>query len=145
MTCRSRTSPTRSRSRSGRRPWTPTVPAWRSSRSTSPRSRSSSRSAGQPDYPDSSVRSFPPATSGVADATQIHTHLCYSAFGEVIDSIARLDADVTSIEAARSHMEILGDLDAAGFTNQVGPGVYDIHSPRVPAEGEIAELLREAV
>ena len=103
------------------------------------------RRADQPDYLDWSVRSFRLATSGVSDATQIHTHLCYSEFGEVIDSIARLDADVTSIEAARSHMEILGDLDAAGFTNQVGPGVYDIHSPRVPAEGEIAELLREAV
>lgn len=103
------------------------------------------RRADQPDYLDWSVRSFRLATSGVSDATQIHTHLCYSEFGEVIDSIARLDADVTSIEAARSHMEILGDLDAAGFTNQVGPGVYDIHSPRVPSEGEIAELLREAV
>ena len=96
-------------------------------------------------YLDWSVRSFRLATSGVSDATQIHTHLCYSEFGPVIDSIARLDADVTSIEAARSHMEVLGDLDAVGFGNQIGPGVYDIHSPRVPSTEEIATLLREAL
>ncbi|MCD2262255.1 5-methyltetrahydropteroyltriglutamate--homocysteine S-methyltransferase [Dietzia aurantiaca] len=96
-------------------------------------------------YLEWSVNSFRLATSGVSDATQIHTHLCYSEFGTVIDSIARLDADVTSIEAARSHMEILADLDAAGFGNQVGPGVYDIHSPRVPSVEEIVSLLREAV
>jgi 5-methyltetrahydropteroyltriglutamate--homocysteine methyltransferase len=81
----------------------------------------------------------------VADDTQIHTHLCYSEFGEVIGAIADLDADVTSIEAARSHMEVLGDLNSAGFANSVGPGVYDIHSPRIPAAGEIAESLREAL
>ncbi|MFL0579842.1 5-methyltetrahydropteroyltriglutamate--homocysteine S-methyltransferase [Dietzia sp. 179-F 9C3 NHS] len=103
------------------------------------------RAADQPAYLDWAVRSFRLATSGVADATQIHTHLCYSEFGDVIDAIAGLDADVTSIEAARSHMEILGDLDAAGFANQVGPGVYDIHSPRVPSVDEIVGLLREAV
>ena len=97
------------------------------------------------DYLEWSVALFRLATSGVSDATQIHTHLCYSEFGTVIDSIARLDTDVTSIEAARSHMEILGDLDAAGFGNQVGPGVYDIHSPRVPSVEEIESLLREAV
>lgn len=96
-------------------------------------------------YLEWSVSSFRLATSGVSDDTQIHTHLCYSEFGTVIDSIARLDADVTSIEAARSHMEVLGDLDAAGFGNQVGPGVYDIHSPRVPTTDEIVTLLRAAV
>jgi 5-methyltetrahydropteroyltriglutamate--homocysteine methyltransferase len=80
----------------------------------------------------------------VADSTQIHTHLCYSEFGEVIGAIADLDADVTSIEAARSHMEVLGDLNATGFANSVGPGVYDIHSPRVPSVEEMAELLGEA-
>ena len=74
----------------------------------------------------------------MADATQIHTHLCYSEFGEVIDAIDALDADVTSIEAARSHMEVLGDLTAAGFAHSVGPGVYDIHSPRVPGVDEMA-------
>ncbi|HUO39868.1 MAG TPA: 5-methyltetrahydropteroyltriglutamate--homocysteine S-methyltransferase [Mycobacterium sp.] len=91
------------------------------------------------------VGAFRLATSGVSDATQIHTHLCYSEFGEVIGAIADLDADVTSIEAARSHMEVLDDLNAVGFANSVGPGVYDIHSPRVPSTQEIASLLREAL
>ena len=91
------------------------------------------------------VAAFRLATSGVADSTQIHTHLCYSEFGEVIGAIADLDADVTSIEAARSHMEVLDDLNAVGFANSVGPGVYDIHSPRVPATTEIAQSLREAL
>ncbi|MFV8267227.1 5-methyltetrahydropteroyltriglutamate--homocysteine S-methyltransferase [Mycolicibacterium peregrinum] len=91
------------------------------------------------------VDAFRLSTSGVADSTQIHTHLCYSEFGEVIGAIADLDADVTSIEAIRSHMEVLGDLNAAGFSNSVGPGVYDIHSPRVPGVEEIATSLREAL
>ncbi|SNS40750.1 5-methyltetrahydropteroyltriglutamate--homocysteine S-methyltransferase [Rhodococcoides kyotonense] len=92
-----------------------------------------------------SVRAFKLATSGVADSTQIHTHLCYSEFGEVIDAIVALDADVTSIEAARSHMEVLDDLNRVGFDLGVGPGVYDIHSPRVPGVDEIAESLRAAL
>ncbi|MGD9516684.1 5-methyltetrahydropteroyltriglutamate--homocysteine S-methyltransferase [Mycolicibacterium sp.] len=91
------------------------------------------------------VDAFKLSTSGVADSTQIHTHLCYSEFGEVIGAIADLDADVTSIEAARSHMEVLGDLNAVGFGNGVGPGVYDIHSPRVPSAEEMATSLREAL
>jgi 5-methyltetrahydropteroyltriglutamate--homocysteine methyltransferase len=91
------------------------------------------------------VDAFRLSTSGVADSTQIHTHLCYSEFGEVIGAIADLDADVTSIEAARSHMEVLGDLNAAGFANSVGPGVYDIHSPRVPGVEEMVSSLREAL
>lgn len=91
------------------------------------------------------VGAFRLATSGVADATQIHTHLCYSEFGEVIGAIADLDADVTSIEAARSHMEVLDDLNAIGFSNSVGPGVYDIHSPRIPSTDEMATSLREAL
>ncbi|NED59870.1 5-methyltetrahydropteroyltriglutamate--homocysteine S-methyltransferase, partial [Streptomyces sp. SID10244] len=76
---------------------------------------------------------------------QVHTHLCYSEFGEVIGAIAALDADVTSIEAARSHMEVLDDLNAAGFANGVGPGVYDIHSPRVPDAAEIEKSLTSAL
>ncbi|OZF05526.1 5-methyltetrahydropteroyltriglutamate--homocysteine S-methyltransferase [Rhodococcus sp. 14-2686-1-2] len=91
------------------------------------------------------VRAFKLSTSGVADSTQIHTHLCYSEFGEVIDAIVALDADVTSIEAARSHMEVLDDLGAVGFDLGVGPGVYDIHSPRVPSVDEITDSLREAL
>ncbi|MEU7628953.1 5-methyltetrahydropteroyltriglutamate--homocysteine S-methyltransferase [Nocardia sp. NPDC049220] len=103
------------------------------------------RTADQPAYLEWSVRSFRLATSGVSDATQIHTHLCYSEFGEVIDAIAGLDADVTSIEAARSHMEVLDDLNDAGFDLGVGPGVYDIHSPRVPSVEEITTSLRAAL
>ncbi len=103
------------------------------------------RAVDRPAYLDWSVQSFRLATSGVSDATQIHTHLCYSEFGDVIDSIAGLDADVTSIEAARSHMEVLDDLNAAGFDLGVGPGVYDIHSPRVPSVEEVTASLREAL
>ncbi|MDA4108369.1 5-methyltetrahydropteroyltriglutamate--homocysteine S-methyltransferase [Mycolicibacterium holsaticum] len=91
------------------------------------------------------VDAFRLSTSGVSDTTQIHTHLCYSEFGEIIGAIADLDADVTSIEAARSHMEVLNDLNAIGFSNSVGPGVYDIHSPRVPSVEEMVTSLREAL
>lgn len=103
------------------------------------------RSKAKDDYLKWAVDAFRLATSGVADGTQIHTHLCYSEFGEVIGAIADLDADVTSIEAARSHMEVLGDLNAAGFANSVGPGIYDIHSPRVPDVEEMTTSLREAL
>ncbi|MEU3015273.1 5-methyltetrahydropteroyltriglutamate--homocysteine S-methyltransferase [Nocardia asteroides] len=103
------------------------------------------RAADRPAYLRWSVDAFRLATAGVADTTQVHTHLCYSEFGEVISAIAGLDADVTSIEAARSHMEVLDDLTAAGFALGVGPGVYDIHSPRVPSVAEITEALTAAV
>jgi 5-methyltetrahydropteroyltriglutamate--homocysteine methyltransferase len=103
------------------------------------------RDADKAAYLDWAVGSFRLATSGVSDSTQIHTHLCYSEFGEVIGAIADLDADVTSIEAARSHMEVLDDLNSIGFSNSVGPGVYDIHSPRVPSTDEIATSLRAAL
>ncbi|WP_278263807.1 5-methyltetrahydropteroyltriglutamate--homocysteine S-methyltransferase [Nocardia sp. AG03] len=103
------------------------------------------RAADQPAYLQWSVDSFRLSTAGVADTTQVHTHLCYSEFGEVISAIAGLDADVTSIEAARSHMEVLDDLNAAGFALGVGPGVYDIHSPRVPSVEEITTSLTAAL
>ncbi len=103
------------------------------------------RDADKPAYLNWAVGAFRLATSGVSDSTQIHTHLCYSEFGEVIGAIADLDADVTSIEAARSHMEVLDDLNSVGFANSVGPGVYDIHSPRVPSTDEIAKSLRAAL
>jgi len=103
------------------------------------------RRADQQAYLDWAVGSFRLATSGVADDTQIHTHLCYSEFGEVITAIDALDADVTSIEASRSKMEVLGDLAAIGYARGVGPGVWDIHSPRVPSRDEVAESLRRAV
>jgi 5-methyltetrahydropteroyltriglutamate--homocysteine methyltransferase len=99
----------------------------------------------QPDYLDWSVGSFKLATSGVADKTQIHTHLCYSEFGVVIDAINRLDADVTSIEAARSKMEVVPDIERSGFARGIGPGVYDIHSPRVPSVDEVTSLLEIAL
>lgn len=103
------------------------------------------KQAAQPAYLDWSVGSFRLATAGAADATQVHTHLCYSEFAVVIDAIAALDADVTSIEAARSRGEVIGDIRTSGFAHGVGPGVYDIHSPRVPSVEEVAELLDRAV
>ena len=103
------------------------------------------RSKEKQEYLKWSVEAFKLSTAGVRDDTQIHTHLCYSEFGEVIGAIADLDADVTSIEAARSHMEVLDDLNAVGFGNGVGPGVYDIHSPRVPTSDEMTTALREAL
>ena len=103
------------------------------------------RDADKRAYLDWAVRAFRLATSGVSDTSQIHTHLCYSEFGEVIGAIADLDADVTSIEAARSAMEVLDDLNEVGFSNGVGPGVYDIHSPRVPGTAEIEKSLRAAL
>ena len=103
------------------------------------------RRADQAGYLDWSVKSFRLATAGAADSTQVHTHLCYSEFGAIIDAIDGLDADVTSIEAARSRMEVVHDLESHGFGRGVGPGVYDIHSPRVPGEQEVTELLSTAV
>jgi len=103
------------------------------------------RAADQKAYLEWAVGSFRLATSGVADTTQVHTHLCYSEFGEVITAIDALDADVTSIEASRSRMEVLDDLRAAGYSRGVGPGVWDIHSPRVPSQVEIVDALRRAV
>jgi 5-methyltetrahydropteroyltriglutamate--homocysteine methyltransferase len=99
------------------------------------------KTADQADYLDWSVGSFRLATAGVADRTQIHTHLCYSEFGVVIDAIDGLDADVTSIEAARSRMDVVPAIKASGFGRGIGPGVYDIHSPRVPSVEEISDLI----
>jgi 5-methyltetrahydropteroyltriglutamate--homocysteine methyltransferase len=96
-------------------------------------------------YLDWSVGSFRLATAGAVPATQVHTHLCYSEFDAVIDAIAALDADVTSIEAARSRGEVIGDIATSGFAAGIGPGVYDIHSPRVPSVDEITELLDRTV
>ena len=101
--------------------------------------------ADQPSYLDWSVGSFRLATSGVAKQTQVHTHLCYSEFGVVIDAIDRLDADVTSIEAARSKMEVVPDIATSGFGRGIGPGVYDIHSPRVPSIDEVTALIEIAL
>ena len=93
------------------------------------------------DYLNWSVGSFRLATSCVRPDTQIHTHLCYSEFGQIIDAIKGLDADVTSIEAARSKMEVVPELAEAGFDHGIGPGVWDIHAPRVPSTEELVELI----
>lgn len=103
------------------------------------------RHSEQAEYLRWAVDAFRLATGGADDATAIHTHLCYSEFGEVIGAIDRLDADVTSIEAARSNMEVLDDLRRASYRRGVGPGVYDIHSPRVPSVEELTTLVTKAV
>ena len=103
------------------------------------------RRADRPAYLEWSVGSFRLATGGAAPATQVHTHLCYSEFDVVIDAVDHLDADVTSIEASRSRMDILPAVAEHGFERQLGPGVWDIHSPRVPSQAECTELLQRAV
>lgn len=97
------------------------------------------------DYLRWSVKCFRLASAGVADDTQIHTHMCYSEFGDMVQAIAQMDADVISIEAARSGMDLLNSLQEIEYPNAIGPGVYDIHSPRIPSEEEIDQLLRKAL
>ncbi len=98
-----------------------------------------------PNYLDWAVRCFRLSSSGVHNETQIHTHMCYSEFNEIFDAIAALDADVISIEASRSRMELLDAFEEFHYPNDIGPGVYDIHSPRVPTVEEMVELLRSAL
>ncbi|MEO8735880.1 MAG: 5-methyltetrahydropteroyltriglutamate--homocysteine S-methyltransferase [Edaphobacter sp.] len=98
-----------------------------------------------PEYLDWSVKAFRLATSGVNDGTQIHTHMCYCQFEDILPSIAALDADVISMETARSRMEMLQAFKRHGYPNEIGPGIYDIHSPRVPAKEEMVGLLRLAL
>ena len=81
------------------------------------------------------------ASSGVGDETQIHTHMCYSEFNDIIDAIGALDADVISIETARSKMELLEAFSTYRYPNEIGPGVYDIHAPRCPSVDEMTESL----
>jgi 5-methyltetrahydropteroyltriglutamate--homocysteine methyltransferase len=95
-------------------------------------------------YLDWAVECFGIASSVVDDATQIHTHMCYSEFNDIIASIAAMDADVISIETARSQMELLDAFAGFRYPAEIGPGVYDIHSPRVPAVGDMASLLKAA-
>jgi 5-methyltetrahydropteroyltriglutamate--homocysteine methyltransferase len=90
------------------------------------------------------VHSFRLATAVVKDETQIQTHMCYSDFGDILEHIQEMDADVNLIEAARSRMELLADWERTGYRNDIGPGVYDIHSPRIPSVDEMVELLNEA-
>jgi 5-methyltetrahydropteroyltriglutamate--homocysteine methyltransferase len=95
-------------------------------------------------YLDWATEAFRISASGVADETQIHTHMCYCEFNDIIDSIAALDADVISIETSRSNMELLGAFATFKYPNEVGPGVWDIHSPRVPSVVEMTALLAKA-
>ena len=97
------------------------------------------------EYLDWSVSCFKLASSGVQDTTQIHTHMCYAEFNDIIDAIARMDADVISIESSRSQMELLDSFVDFDYPNEIGPGVYDIHSPRVPDTDELSGLIRKAL
>ncbi len=102
------------------------------------------RRADQADYLDWAAFCFRLSASSVADATQIHTHMCYAEFNDIIGAIAEMDADVISIETTRSRMELLGAFTRFDYPNAIGPGVWDIHSPRVPGAEEMTELLRLA-
>jgi len=95
-------------------------------------------------YLDWAVRAFRLAASGVGDKTQIHTHMCYSEFNDIIEHIAAMDADVITIETSRSEMELLNAFADFKYPNEIGPGVYDIHSPRIPSVEEITHLLNKA-
>ncbi|WP_326829785.1 5-methyltetrahydropteroyltriglutamate--homocysteine S-methyltransferase [Streptosporangium sp. NBC_01810] len=103
------------------------------------------RAADRPGYLAWAGEAFRLTTGGVRADTQIHTHMCYAEFGEILAAIDDLDADVISLEAARSHMQVARELAEAGYPREVGPGVYDIHSPRVPGVGEVASLLRKGL
>jgi 5-methyltetrahydropteroyltriglutamate--homocysteine methyltransferase len=95
-------------------------------------------------YLDWAVESFRIAANGVQDHTQIHTHMCYSEFNDIIASIAAMDADVITIETSRSDMELLDAFDHFNYPNQIGPGVYDIHSPNIPSRDHIVQLMKKA-
>ena len=96
------------------------------------------------EYLDWAVESFHITANGVRDETQIHTHMCYSEFNDIIESIAAMDADVITIETSRSDMELLDAFDDFKYPNEIGPGVYDIHSPNIPAEAHIIQLMKKA-
>jgi len=96
-------------------------------------------------YLDWAVESFRITANGVADETQIHTHMCYSEFNDIIASIADMDADVITIETSRSDMELLDAFDSFKYPNEIGPGVYDIHSPNIPSQEHIINLMKKAV
>ncbi|MDW3853102.1 MULTISPECIES: 5-methyltetrahydropteroyltriglutamate--homocysteine S-methyltransferase [Staphylococcus] len=103
------------------------------------------RSEYHADYLDKAVRSFKLTTSSVADETQIHTHMCYSQFGQIIHAIYDLDADVISIETSRSHGDLIQDFEDITYDLGIGLGVYDIHSPRIPTESEITAAINRAL
>jgi len=96
------------------------------------------------EYLDWATKAFRISASSASDATQIHTHMCYAEFNDILPAIAAMDADVITIETSRSAMELLGGFGQFRYPNEIGPGVYDIHSPRVPDSNEMAQLLRKA-
>jgi 5-methyltetrahydropteroyltriglutamate--homocysteine methyltransferase len=102
------------------------------------------RRAGRADYLAWAARAFRLAAGGVGDATQIHTHMCYAEFNDILPDIAAMDADVVTIETSRSDMELLRGFGDFRYPNEIGPGVYDIHSPRVPSVEEMTRLVRKA-
>jgi len=95
-------------------------------------------------YLEWAVKAFRISASGVNDETQIHTHMCYSEFNDIIQNITDMDADVITIECSRSQMELLDVFADFNYPNEIGPGVYDIHSPRVPSMDEMVKLLEKA-
>ncbi|NNN32043.1 5-methyltetrahydropteroyltriglutamate--homocysteine S-methyltransferase [Streptomyces sp. S3(2020)] len=103
------------------------------------------RAADRAGYLGWATEAFRLTTAGVRPDTQIHTHMCYAEFGDIVQAIDDLDADVISLEAARSHMQVARELAAHGYPREAGPGVYDIHSPRVPSTTEAAALLRKGL
>jgi 5-methyltetrahydropteroyltriglutamate--homocysteine methyltransferase len=103
------------------------------------------RAADRPGYLAWATEAFRLSTAGVRPDTQIHTHMCYAEFGDIVQAIDDLDADVISLEAARSHMQVARELAGHGYPREAGPGVYDIHSPRVPSTDEAAALLRKGL
>src|SRR5690606_16853425 len=96
------------------------------------------------EYLSWAAQAFRVTTSGVAPKTQIHTHMCYSEFNDIIEAIADLDADVITIETSRSDMELLDAFTRFAYPNEIGPGVYDIHTPNLPSKDQIVRLLRRA-
>jgi 5-methyltetrahydropteroyltriglutamate--homocysteine methyltransferase len=102
------------------------------------------RRADWQDYLDWATACFRLAVGGVRDETQVHTHMCYSEFNDIIEAIAAMDADCISIETSRSQMELLDAFVQFAYPNEIGPGVYDIHSPRVPEAQEMVRLLEKA-
>lgn len=96
------------------------------------------------DYLDWAIRAFRITANGVKDETQIHTHMCYSEFNDIMAAIARMDADVITIETSRSDMELLDAFNQFRYPNEIGPGVYDIHSPNIPSVDSIIELMEKA-
>jgi 5-methyltetrahydropteroyltriglutamate--homocysteine methyltransferase len=102
------------------------------------------RKAAHQNYLQWATKAFRVSASGAHDSTQIHTHMCYSEFNDIMPEIASMDADVITIETSRSNMDLLQGFATFQYPNEIGPGVYDIHSPRVPSVAQIEGLLRKA-